>query len=155
LILSAQREGEPSAWLAGPTDSFYPPDVADNGVDLDALVVVRCPNDRAMARAADKLARSGAFGLIVLDLGAKGDLPMSAQARLANLAHLHDCAIVCLTKKPTESPSLGSLVSLRAQAACRPLDDGRFLCGVRALKDKRRGAGWTDEVLRDAPPGLC
>jgi recombination protein RecA len=155
LVLSAQREGEPSAWITTIEDTFYPPDAARNGVDLDALLVVRCPAARAMGAAADKLARSGAFGLIVIDLGERGDLAVPTQSRLVSLAQKHDCAVVCLTKKTPEMPSLGSLVALRVQAEYEPLPDGRFVCGVHALKDKQRGPGWSEEVVRHGPPGLC
>src|SRR5687768_14017525 len=41
LLLEAQGRGEPTAWITLPTASFYPPDLDDAGVDLDALVVVR------------------------------------------------------------------------------------------------------------------
>lgn len=69
LVLDAQRHGEPVAWVSDVGSSFYPPDAADSGVDLEALVVVRVPATLAIPRAADQLARSGAFGLLVLDLG--------------------------------------------------------------------------------------
>ncbi len=155
LVLDAQRAGENAAWLTTTAETFYPPDAAQNGIDLDALLVVRGPDAHALGAAADKLARSGAFGLLVIDLGEQGDLGVPTQSRLVSLAQKHDCAIVCLTKKSAEMPSLGSLVSLRVQATYRPLPDGRFVCGVHALKDKQRGPGWTEEVVRHGPPGLC
>src|SRR5687768_13412852 len=43
LVIDAQVAGEPVAWIALPPATFYPPDLADSGVDLDALVVVRAP----------------------------------------------------------------------------------------------------------------
>ena len=65
----------------------------------------------------------------------------------------HDAAIVCLTEKAADAASLGSLVSLRVEALRQRADDG-FRCTVRALKDKRRGPGWSgSEVLR-GPAGL-
>ena len=71
LVLDAQIQSEPVAWITLPTTSFYPPDVADSGVDLDALAVIRVPAAYQAARTADRLARSGAFGLIVL-ISARG-----------------------------------------------------------------------------------
>ena len=59
LVLDAQMEGEPVAWIAATPDTFFPPDAADNGVDLNALVVVRVPGAQAAARSADRLLRSG------------------------------------------------------------------------------------------------
>ena len=69
LVVEAQRESEPVAWIQGTSDSFYPPDLAAAGVDLAALPVIRAGGPAGAARAASQLARSGAFGLLVLDLG--------------------------------------------------------------------------------------
>jgi recombination protein RecA len=153
LVLEAQTAGEPVAWIGLPPSTFYPPDLADSGVDLDALVVVRAPDAIAAARAAERLLRSGAFGLVVLDLGASGDVSMAHQGRLVSLAQQHDAAVVCITEKAADAASLGSLVSLRVEAL-RQRDEAGFRCTLRALKDKRRGPGWSlSEVLR-GPAGL-
>jgi recombination protein RecA len=153
LVLEAQEAGEPVAWIAIAGASFYPPDLADSGVDLDALVVVRAPGELAGVRAAERLLRSGAFGLVVLDLGRAAELPTAHQGRLVGLAQQHDAAIVCLTAKPADAPSLGSLVSLRAEAVRRRDGDG-YTCAVRALKDKQRGPGWSTTVRLRGPAGL-
>ncbi|HUJ62050.1 MAG TPA: recombinase A [Kofleriaceae bacterium] len=142
LVIEAQSEGEPVAWLAPGTGTFYPPDVADSGVDLAAL-----------ARAAERVLRSGAFGLVVLELGAPAELPTASQGRLVTLAQTHDAAVVCLTEKSPDAASLGSLISLRAEAL-RARGDGDFAITVRALKDKRRGPGWTHATRRRGPAGL-
>jgi recombination protein RecA len=153
LTLEAQRQGEPVAWVMPKEESFYPPDAAEGGVDLDALVVVRVPDAGSVARAADRLARSGAFGLVVLDLGA-ADVPMPLQARLAGLAQKHHTALLCLTERERETPSLGSLVSLRVQAQRKRISQGRFECELRVLKDKRRGPTWTHTEECRGPAGL-
>ena len=44
LVAEAQGQGEPVAWVTLATGSFYPPDVADSGIDLAALVVIRVPD---------------------------------------------------------------------------------------------------------------
>src|SRR5262245_28367396 len=62
LVLETQEQGEPVAWIAIAGASFYPPDLADSGIDLDALVVVRAPDPLAGIRVAERLLRSGAFG---------------------------------------------------------------------------------------------
>ena len=134
--------------------SFYPPDVADNGVDLAALVVVRVGDATTAARAAERLLHSGAFGLVVLDLGSSAELPMAYQGRLMTLAQAHDAAVVCLTDKTSETASLGSLISLRAEALRRHGPDGELTVTVRALKDKRRGPGWTHAERHRGPAGL-
>jgi recombination protein RecA len=153
LVAEAQAQSEPVAWLTPNTGTFYPPDVADSGVDLNALVVVRAPDATSIARAAERLLRSGAFGLVVLDLGDKLDLSMQIQGRLVTLAQTHDAAIVCLTEKAGDTSSLGSLISLRAEAL-RVREHGEFAVTLRALKDKRRGPGWAHTIKRRGPAGL-
>lgn len=156
LVLEAQLAGEPAAWLLSPEHGgFYPPDAAACGVDLAALVVVRVPSAVAGARAAERLLRSGAFGLVVIDLGLGGehDLPMAQQGRLVSLAQAHDAAVVCLTEKTAEAGSLGSLISLRAEAMRTGARDEHEV-SVRALKDKRRGPGWSRAVKVRGPAGM-
>jgi recombination protein RecA len=118
IVVEAQTQHEPVAWLTVGAGTFYPPDVAECGVDLAALVVVRAPDATAAARAAERVLRSGAFGLVVIDLGSASgaDLSLQIQGRLVTLAQAHDAAVVCLTEKGEDTASLGSLVSLRAQA---------------------------------------
>jgi recombination protein RecA len=155
LVLEAQTQSEPVAWITLASGSFYPPDAADSGVDLNALVVVRVPDAIAAARTAERLLRSGAFGLVVLDLAqGAAELSMPIQGRLVTLAQTHDAAVVCVTDKTAETSSIGSLVSLRADALRGRERDGRFHVTVRALKDKQRGPGWSWHALRSGPAGL-
>src|SRR5574337_258270 len=154
LVLPAQRQNEPVAWITRNDSLFYPPDAAEGGVDLDALTTIRVSDGRAAARAADQLMRSGAFGLIILDLGAKPDLPAPLQIRLAGLANKHQTALLCLTVKEDDATSLGPLVSLRVAARRERLADGRFSCGLTVLKDKRRGPTWRYAEVCRGPAGL-
>ncbi|MFT5315749.1 MAG: hypothetical protein ACI9UK_001582, partial [Candidatus Krumholzibacteriia bacterium] len=51
VVLDAQLAGEPVAWVSAVAATFYPPDVAACGVDLEALIVVRAAGDlRAAGR---------------------------------------------------------------------------------------------------------
>jgi recombination protein RecA len=156
LVLEAQRADEPAAWMTFGNATFYPPDVADSGVDLAALVVVRATDATAAARAAERLLRCGAFGLVVLDFGGAGEageLPIAHQGRLVTLAQAHDAAVVCITEKPGDAASLGSLVSLRAEALRLRDRDRDYDVTVHALKDKRRGPGWSRTIKRRGPSG--
>ena len=182
LVLDAQLDGEPVAWITTTRHTFFPPDVSAGGVDLEALIIVRAPGAPAAGRAADRLLRSGAFGLIVLDLGSsvnpgnpnhpgnphsphsphgphashKGAvLPIPLQGRLVQLARAHETAVLCLTEKHPDQPSLGSLVSLRGQPRRRRLGPDRFACGVTIIKDKRHGPGWQCNEVYRGPDGLC
>ncbi len=155
LVLDAQRRGEPAAWIGRKDAPFYPPDAADTGVDLAALAVVWTQDAIAAAKVADLLVRSGAFGLVVLDMGGEARLPMHATSRLAMLAKQHGAAIVCLTDKEAARPSLGPLVSLRAHTASRARGEGgRFRCEAVALKDKRGGKTWNIAEVCRGPDGL-
>jgi len=97
LVLDAQKHGDPVGWTTSTASSFYPPDVAELGIDLASLVVVRITKPDAIARAGEKLIRSGGFGLVVLDLGA-AEIPMPLQTRLTGLAHHHHAALICITE---------------------------------------------------------
>ena len=154
LIREAQARGEPVGWVTSAESFFYPPDVAQNGTDLAALVVIRLTDAESISRAGEKLLRSGGFGVVVLDLGA-ADIPMPLQTRLTGLAHRHHTALICLTKKERRAFSLGSLVSLRAHAERQRAENNRFACTLRVLKDKRRGPTWHYEELYTGPAGLC
>jgi recombination protein RecA len=187
LVLDAQREGEPVAWISADASTFYPPDAAMGGVDLNALVVVRVsasklarsesagstcapsspsstcsprakreagPGLSLLATAAERLLRSGAFGLVVLDLGKDASLSQPLQSRLLGLAQHHHSAVLCLTQKPEQAPSLGSLVSLRAQATRSWLGQDRFVCELSVKKDKRRGPVWSEREVYRGPLGL-
>lgn len=176
LVAQAQRDGETTVWVTTEESLFYPPDVVESGVDLEALTVVRVPGREAIPRAADKLARSGGFGLIVLDLvdpfarveegrpvklpqGARSSgrsrrpfvVPAPLQSRLLGFAQKFGAAVVFVTGGES---GLGSLVSLRARAERRRLEPDRFQVEIRALKDKRRAPGWTFEEHCRGPVGL-
>lgn len=158
LLHDAQKRGDPTVWITRRREAFYPPDAVEAGADLDALVVVRAPDAAAELRAADRLIRSGAFGLLVIDLfgGGEGEARQGGLSRLLGLARRHDAAVVLIGGP---GRSLGSLISLRVEARREP---GEPLAGqpayelaVRALKDKRRGPGWVWREVCRGPDGLC
>ena len=145
------------AWITPRGSSFYPPDAAASGVDLDALVVVWFETSLQAFRAGDWLVRSSGFGLVVLDLGERAHVPIPVQSRLVGLAGKHDTAFVCLTEKDSSRPSLGALVAVRAEAqrVDRVDKNGeRFRCEAHVLKDKRRGPGWRHTEICRGPDGL-
>ncbi|MCB9633905.1 MAG: hypothetical protein H6721_17435 [Sandaracinus sp.] len=113
-VARLQREGELVAWVQVRGGTFYPPDAAEAGVDLAALTVVHVPSSALeAARAAELLLRSGAFGLVVVDLEGmlEARLPSRALARLHALCRQHGSTVSFLT--PPAHEALGSLVSLR------------------------------------------
>lgn len=155
LVRDAQILGEPVVWITRPDTFFFPPDVAAGGVDLGGLAVVRVADTSAGLRAADCTLRSGAFGLVVLDLGEETEIPLPVQVRLAGLAKKHDAALLCLASSDAGSTGArGSFASLRAVSTRSRVDEGRFSCKLHMVKDKRRGWEWECAQVLRGPLGL-
>lgn len=154
LLRGSQAAGEPCAWVGDRRSVFFPPDLARSGVDLDALAVVFVRSSVEAGRGAARLLRSGAFGLVVLDLGGEETLSASVEGRLSGLAREHDAAVVLLTDKEASRPSAGSMVSMRVEARRARVGDSRFSVRLEALKDKRRGPGWSVQEVVGGPAGL-
>ncbi len=169
LILQAQMAGDFAAWITTHRDIFYPPDFAAAGIDLDCLPVVWALSPaeplpgtsagpvrvaRRAARAAERLLRSGAFGLVVIDLADDLNVDPPSQGRLLRLAETHDAQVLILRRRREDDQYSGSLVGVRAETSCRQIGPGRFRVTVRNTKDKRTGPGWTTNEDLDGPPGL-
>lgn len=170
LVREAQERGEPAAWIAAGGSLFYAPDLHDWGVDLAALPVAQVNGAVAAARAAECLLRSGAFALIVLDLGRadgvtptrdpgrftrSAALPTAVQVRLAALCRRHEAALLLLAQKSEGMPPIASMAILRAEGTVRKTGFDRFTFELRVVKDKRQGTGWTHEEVLRGPDGLC
>lgn len=172
LVLEAQGKNEPVAWVTLARSTFFPPDVADSGIDLARLAVVRVSDGIGASRATVELTRSGGFGLVVLDFG-PGDLeekfskpaPRDRRFRkkraslsvpfitkLVGLAQKTSTAVVMLTEKTREASSLNSLISLRCEARRNP--ERPCEIEIDVLKDKRRGPGRRYREVCRAPAGL-
>ena len=166
LVLDAQLSGESAAWVTLEHSSFFPPDVADGGIDLDALPVVRVPDVRMAGRAADHLVQSGGFGLVVIDIsGIRGErktertrstdkISAPLLTRLMGQARQRNVAVLFLTKKSSESPALHSLISLRVEARWERRAESQYELSVRPLKDKRSSQPWTHVEMCRGPAGL-
>ncbi len=154
LILKVQEQGGHCIWLSRSDSSFYPPDFAARGIDLLALPVVRCKTLIESLRAMERLLRSGAFSLILLDHHGQEKFPLHAQGRLAGLAKRHHTAVVSICERASDQGSMGSMVSLHVEALRHYEGQGKFRGTLRALKDKRRGPHWKISEEWHAPPGL-
>ncbi len=159
LVRDAQRKRETSLWLTDPKSLFFPPDAADFGVDLDLLPIVRAPLE-SLFSTADKIIRSGGFGLVLVDLTTSAVSPCSPQndgilSRLLGSAQKHDTAVVFLTRQAGDR-SLGSLISLRVEASRTRSASGLIEVTLTTVKDKRRPPGRrpVSEVCLE-PAGLC
>ena len=153
-VLAAQRLGEPVLWVAVENSTYFPPDFAKSGVDLEALPTALAPDRDAAIRIADLALRSGGLGVLFLDLTEVPSLPQSAQSRLAGLARQRNSALVALTRKGLDAPSLGPLVSFRVTTRRRRTGVDHFLWEVEAVKDKRGQLGWQAQGARRGVDGL-
>lgn len=153
-LVHAQARGETAAWVQPEGGSLYPPDLAQSGVDLDALVVIHVPSGagpHARFKAAEILLRSGGFGMVVLDLTSSSatldartqDRMRTArgqglgdaawQSRLFALAREHGSWLLLLTPANAQ---LGSLVALRIEPRRTRDGHGRFAIEHVVHKDK-------------------
>jgi recombination protein RecA len=153
LVIRAQERGEPVAWVQLETGSLFPPDLSEAGVDLASLVIVHVPKISQaagparsatrsseafeLARATELLLRSGAFGLVVVDM-TKG-LPSGDAwlGRIASLARTHASRVALITSSDASSASAGPLVSLRVEPRREHRGYGRYSIRPAILKDKR------------------
>jgi recombination protein RecA len=155
LMIQAQLDDEPVAWVQLEDGSLYPPDLADSGIDLDALVVLRIPRRagaHGLSKAAEMLLRSGAFGLVVVDLTAGAPRGDAWQSRLSAMARKHGSRVILLSDGD-DSVSLGSMVALRVTPERERRAPGRFAVEQRIMKDKLGGGALAAERRR-APWGL-
>jgi recombination protein RecA len=151
LVLQAQKRGTWTAWIGSGESTFFPPDFAASGIDLEALPVIRVPDATKAARVADTLLRSGAFALVAIDLGRNAELPIAVQTRLVGLAQKHHAVLLALTQKE----SRGSLVSLRGETTRKRAEHDCFIWELRGIKDKRRIPGWEHTEICCGPDGMC
>jgi hypothetical protein len=98
---------------AGPDGSLYPAALAAAGVDLERLLVVRTDDPRGVARAADILLRSAAFGVVVMPAVS---LRAAAWTRLASLTHRANALLIALGNASDELRYFASL-RIRLQPA--------------------------------------
>ncbi|MEM8607504.1 MAG: recombinase A [Myxococcota bacterium] len=158
-VIHAQAQGELVAWVQPRDGALFPPDLDAAGVDLDALVAIHIPRDAgpvALVRAAEWLARSGAFGLTVIDLTDALPAGSSAnwQGRLQGVLRQYQGRVLLLTSTTCDEPSSGPLVGLRIEPQRGALRNNRFEVHARVLKDKIGLAAGPSPVCSRAPAGL-
>lgn len=140
-VIQAQAQAELVAWLQPKDGTLFPPDLDAAGVDLDSFIAIHVPRHAGplgLVRAAEWLARSGAFGLTVIDLTDALPPGSSAnwQGRLQGLLRQHDGRILLLTSSAYEEQSSGPLVGLRVEPRRGALHADHFEVHTRVLKNK-------------------
>jgi recombination protein RecA len=156
------------AWITPAHDdvpSLYAPALAQAGVDLERLLVVR-PSPQALARTVVKVAASGAFGLVVVDAPHRNDLRSGATSskRAGDRGATHDAGAVVVRKLALAAEENGTTtllltsalsprtvpwpVAMRIEVERRP-----DALALRVTKD-RRGIGSSAHVVRMFDPSL-
>ena len=175
-LADAQRTGAIAAWLQPERGPLFPPDLAANGVDLDALTVVhvpvrtepareagrRAPRGRTptptatvghdLPKAAELLLRSGAFDLLVLDLRPRAPRPGAWLGRLQALARTHTTTVLLLSdvRAPIEA---GSTATLRLSPR-RRRERTAFVVATEVVRDKLHAVTAPPVAVRPGPIGL-
>ena len=152
IIAEAQAQNEPVAWVTGTESIFFPPDLRSRGVDLSAVAVIRVNGEADSLLAAEWLVRSGAMGLVVVDLEVQGNITDASLGRLLKLAERNLCAVLFLTRKRSHDPSLGSRISLRG--CITRSGHGPLIIDIRTTKDKRSHSGSRQSRQYHGPSGM-
>jgi hypothetical protein len=173
IAIAAMRSvhaSDAQAWCAWITPahedvpSLYAPALAQAGVDLDRLLVVR-PSPQALARTVVKVAASGAFALVVIDAPHRNDLRSSApSSKRGASGPMHDAGAVVVRKLALAAEESGTTslvltsalaprtvpwpVAMRIEVERRP-----DALALRVTKD-RRGIGSSQHVVRMFDPSL-
>ena len=158
IIACAQREEETAVWIQPAGGPLFPPDLADAGVDVEALVVIHVPRhagSHAPFKGAELLLRSGGFGAVVIDLrGLAVPTGVAWQGRLLSLAREHQARVLLLTDTPAHQASLGPVVALRIESKRVRHPRGGFVLEHRVLKNKSGLPLDLDAEPRRGPWGL-
>ena len=149
LLATATANGGLGALIEtpqGPDGTYYPPALVAAGVDLDRLLVITVPDATSVARAADIVLRSAAFGVVVMPAVT---LRATAWTRLASLTHRANALLVALGT--TASNELGYFASLRVRLRA----SGVHVAGGHGLFCTLAGIGVEAAVLKHkrAAPG--
>ncbi|MBC5798646.1 MAG: hypothetical protein GIX03_01830 [Candidatus Eremiobacteraeota bacterium] len=149
LLATATANGGLGALIetpAGSEGAFYPPALAAAGVDLGRLLIVHANGVSDVARAADIVLRSAAFGVVVIPMIG---LQATAWTRLVSLTHRANAVFVVLGE--SASNELRYFASLRVHvraASVRVAGSGGLFCTLAGigseatvLKHKRAAPG--------------
>ena len=120
LVAQQTRTGQLAAFIDG-THQLYPPAAAAMGVELARLLVVKPPvvTHRNLVRAAEIIAQSRAFGLVVIDLPQAVAIDRVPARRLRTAAQRTSTAVVALATRSGSVDGASARLSLEARRGNR------------------------------------
>lgn len=149
-IAAAHAEGEPAAWVLTERAVPLAEDLRAAGVDAAALVLVRCDRPGAVVPTADRLLRSGAFGLVVIDAPA-ARIATAALQRLRQLAERQSAAVVWRVLGPGQ---LDASAVARRLASSRERRGGGVVVRPHALRVRGGAEGLDVAYTPSVPDGM-
>lgn len=124
-VWEAQQEGAWPVWISKAGVPLAE-DLHACGIDLRALPVICVQTPAEGFRAAERVMRSEACGVVILDMGEESYMPAAMMGRMLKLAQRTSTACIVLTnrRQPAQA-SLSPLVSLRVDAEQRIVRPGQ------------------------------
>jgi hypothetical protein len=92
------------------------------------------------------------MGLVIVDLGRHGNVSDASLGRLLRLADCNQSAVVFLTRKRRNDPSLGSMISLRG--CITRSGAGPFVIDIHTAKNKRSDSSSSQRRQYNGPSGM-
>ena len=159
LIQECQLAGKICAWIVPCSveraSLFFPPDFAESGINCSEIPILWCKNAMDGFGIAEKLLRSGGFGMLVLDLTESRRIRSNTMGRIHNMAQRFGSLVLCLTRKPQGEPSLDPMIFVHVHVEARKKNTDVYEVMATIQKDKAQAPGKTMSWVYDAPPGLC
>lgn len=121
VIAGLTRVGRLAAWV-DPRSRLYPPALADLGVKLERLLIVRAPGEAApWIWAAEQILRSGNFPVVVVDFPERVGVRRALAHGWSRAAEHGGCTAIVLASRPVRelqadvriAVGTGELVTLR------------------------------------------
>ena len=142
LLAQATRQRRAVAWV-DPLRRLYPPALADLGVGLEQLLIVRPPEDGSQPWlwAGEQLLRSGCFELVVVDRpGAQGLPRRPIGSRWARAAEHGGSTALVLGERPARQLAADVRLAVGRGEVVAVRDRGGSLGGLGALPPRREEA---------------
>jgi hypothetical protein len=132
----------PGAWVGDLQAIPFPPDLSDAGIDLQRLLICRAGSGEERMHAVDRLLRSGAFSLTVVDFGWDEQPDPGTLARFMRLCERDETTLTLVTPGAVAAASPAVRLHLRADLATAgdPLDGTVEVDVLRTRRVLKRGS---------------